>query len=91
MSLSLKNYGKVVYMGHRRFLPIRHRYRRWKSQFNGRTENGVKPRPFSGAEIFEKVNDVNVVLGKGQKKMPQMSPHTGRSDRCSGTYHTGRI
>src|SRR6266540_4273942 len=25
MSLRLKNYRKVVYMGHRRFLPIRHR------------------------------------------------------------------
>ena len=42
VSLSLKNYDKVVFMGHRRFLPIRHRYRRWKKQFNGRTETGVK-------------------------------------------------
>src|SRR6266540_2176635 len=65
MSLSLKNYRKVVYMGHRRFLPIRHRYHRWKRQFNGRAETGVKPRPLSGIELLEKVNDINVVLGKG--------------------------
>src|SRR5438132_11635421 len=68
MSLRLKNYRKVVYMGHRRFLPIRHRYRRWKRSFNGNTETGVQPRRLSGIELFEKVNDVNVVLGKGQKK-----------------------
>src|SRR5205085_3439584 len=68
MSLRLKNYGKVVYMGHRRFLPIRHRYHRWKTQFNGRTKTSVKPWPLSGIELLEKVNDVNVVLDKGQKK-----------------------
>ena len=68
MSLRLKNYRKVVYMGHRRFLPIRHRYRRWKRPFNGNTETGVQPRRLSGIKLFEKVNDVNVVLGKGQKK-----------------------
>ena len=68
MSLRLKNYRKVVYMGHWRFLPIRHHYRRWKRPFNGNTETGVKPRPLSGIELLEKVNDVNVVLGKGQKK-----------------------
>src|SRR5438105_1759677 len=68
MSLRLKNYRKVVYMGHRRFLSIRHRYRRWKRPFNGNTETGVKLRHLSGIELFEKVNDVNVVLDKGQKK-----------------------
>src|SRR6266498_3513998 len=44
MSLSLKNYGKVGYRGHRRFLPNRHHYRRWKRPFNGNTETGAKPR-----------------------------------------------
>src|SRR5438105_14622211 len=73
MSLHLKNYGKVVYMGHRRFLPIRHRYRRSKRLFNENTETGVKPWRLSGIELFEKVNDVNVVLGKGQKKKGMMS------------------
>ena len=68
MSLRLKNYRKVVYMGHRRFLPIRQRYRRWKRTFNGNTETGVQPRRLSGIQLFEKVNDVNVVLGKGQKE-----------------------
>ena len=68
MSLRLKNYGKVVYMGHQRFLPIRHRSRRWKRPFNRNTDTGVKPRRLSGIKLFEKVNDINVVLGKGQKK-----------------------
>src|SRR5436190_567631 len=78
MSLSLKNYGKVVYMGHRRFVPIRQCYCRWKRQFNGRMETGVKPRPLSGIELLKKVNDVNVVLGKGQKKKGKMSLRIGR-------------
>src|SRR6266542_3058285 len=58
MSLSLKNYRKVVYMGHRRFLPIRHRYHRWKRQFNERTETGVKPWPLSGKKLLEKVTSM---------------------------------
>src|SRR6266542_6979398 len=90
MSLSLKNYGKVMYMGHRRFLPIRHRYRRWKRQFNRRTETGVKPRPLSGIELLEKVNDVNVVLGKGREKKGKMSLRIERRDKYSRTYHIGR-
>ena len=90
MSLRLKNYRKVVYMGHRRFLPIRHCYRRWKRPFNGNTDTGVQPRCLSGIELFEKVNDVNVVLGKGQKKKGKMSLRIGRRDQYSGTYHIGR-
>src|SRR6266540_5190108 len=89
MSLRLKNYGKVVYMGHWRFLPIRHRYRRWKRQFNRRREIGVKPRPLSGIELLEKVNNINVVLGKGQEKKGKMSLCIGRRDKYSRTYHIG--
>lgn len=68
MSIRLKHYGKVVFMGHRRFLPICHPYRRMKKQFNGKVENGAKPIPFTGEQIWEKVKDVNVILGKGNKK-----------------------
>src|SRR5881394_2336151 len=86
MILCLKNYGKVVYMGHRRFLPIRHRYRRWKRPFNENTETGVKPQRLSSIELFDNVNDVNVVLGKGQKKKEMMCLRIGRRDQYSGTY-----
>ena len=50
----------------------------------------MKPWRLSGIELFEKVNDVNVVLGKGQKKKGKMSLHIGRRDQYSETYHIGR-
>ena len=50
----------------------------------------MKPRPLSSIELLKKVNDVNVVLGKGQKKKGKMSLRIGRRDQYSGTYHIGR-
>ncbi|XP_076886208.1 uncharacterized protein LOC143536000 [Bidens hawaiensis] len=38
-SIRLKNCRKIVYMGHRRFLPPSHRYRNKKREFNGKTEH----------------------------------------------------
>ena len=49
--LWLKFGFKHCYMGHRRFLPANHKWRRNKVCFNNRTENREAPVPISGPEV----------------------------------------
>jgi hypothetical protein len=51
----LKN--KIGYVGHRRFLPTNHRFRRSKD-FNGLVEKREKPRKFTNSEVLEKLEKV---------------------------------
>ncbi|KAL9660658.1 hypothetical protein QQ045_025475 [Rhodiola kirilowii] len=60
----LKNCRKMVYMGHRRFLSRHHPYRRKKAAFNGETEHGIEPRPASGDEILQKIQNFTNRFGK---------------------------
>ncbi|CAM8879746.1 unnamed protein product [Rhodiola kirilowii] len=60
----LSNCRKMVYMGHRRFLPRYHPYRRKKAAFIGETENGIEPIPTSGAEILQKIQNITNRFGK---------------------------
>ena len=64
----LKHCRKTVYLGHRRFLPRDHHYRKLKKAFNGLTENVVAPAPSTGVEIYEKVKNLNVTYGKLSNK-----------------------
>ncbi|CAM8932305.1 unnamed protein product [Rhodiola kirilowii] len=59
-----KNCRKMVYMGHRRFLSRHHPYRRKKAAFNGETEHGIEPRPASGDEILQKIQNITNRFGK---------------------------
>ncbi|CAM8899873.1 unnamed protein product [Rhodiola kirilowii] len=54
----LKNCRKMIYMGHQRFLPRHHPYRRKKAAFNGETEYAIEPQPCSGYEILEKIQNI---------------------------------
>ncbi|XP_021851352.1 uncharacterized protein [Spinacia oleracea] len=64
---------KNVYPGFRKFLPIDHHYRRWKKAFNGETEEGTPPVPPSGDEILEKMQKLDVKLGKlNAKNVPSI-------------------
>ncbi|CAM9000536.1 unnamed protein product [Rhodiola kirilowii] len=51
-------------MGHRRFLPRYHPYRRKKVAFNGETEHAIEPQPCSGYEILEKIQNITNQFGK---------------------------
>ncbi|MBK5591046.1 hypothetical protein JJ728_23120, partial [Salmonella enterica subsp. enterica serovar Typhi] len=55
---------KIVYLGHRRFLPETYPYRRMKRAFNGFQEFRKAPEPLSGAEGNARVKDINVEFGK---------------------------
>ncbi|XP_022007380.1 uncharacterized protein LOC110906580 [Helianthus annuus] len=60
-SIRLKHCKKTVYMGHRRFLPRDHYYRRLTEEFDGNEELG---RARKGFDAFSRVENMNTVLGK---------------------------
>ena len=54
---------KVVYMGHRRFLPIRHAVRKKGKHFKGQADHRTKPMHRSGKDVFNMVKDLEVNFG----------------------------
>ncbi|XP_066381574.1 uncharacterized protein [Miscanthus floridulus] len=63
-SFHLKNGKKMCYMGHRRWLPQNHIYRRQKNQFDGMVEVGLAPEIMSGTSILKMLEGRVFVLGK---------------------------
>ncbi|KAL0560503.1 hypothetical protein IC582_000908 [Cucumis melo] len=67
-SIRLKYGKKMAYLGHRKFLPHNHPFRRQKKSFNGQRELGSIPEPLFGEVIFEKTKDLDFQRGKINKK-----------------------
>lgn len=55
----LKKSRKMVYMGHRRWLPLRHTFRRKKKIFNGKRELQPAPKDLSEDEVHNMVKDIS--------------------------------
>ncbi|XP_061358361.1 uncharacterized protein LOC133302572 [Gastrolobium bilobum] len=55
---------KWCFIGHRRFLHERHRFRLNRIRFNGKQDLRNPPRLLSGCEILEQVENINVTFGK---------------------------
>jgi len=51
--LWLKFGSKHCYLGHRRFLPQNHRWRRNKNNFNNKSEMREAPVPLTGAQVIQ--------------------------------------
>jgi hypothetical protein len=58
---------KIVYMGHRHYIPMKHPFQNMKDQFNGNTEKRHPPTYLTGHEVYEMVKNVHVVLGKRKR------------------------
>lgn len=58
---------KICYMGHRRWLPAKHKFREDKTNFNGGVECGAAPWPLTGFQVQEKVANITVTMGKGKQ------------------------
>ena len=52
-------------MGHRRFVPKDHSYRRNRKDFNDTIEKCLAPKYRDGPAILRELNKLEVVLGKG--------------------------
>ncbi|KAA0059068.1 transposase [Cucumis melo var. makuwa] len=50
----------MAYIGHRKFLPRHHPYRKQKKVFNGAQELELAPEPLSGEEIFIETNVMHI-------------------------------
>ena len=59
----LKN--KIAYIGHRRYLPTDHDWRKYTKEFNGNTEEQGAPEKFTAeevAELLERVSHIQLGL-----------------------------
>jgi hypothetical protein len=54
-SIFLKKCQKVIYMGHRRFLPLNHALRKRDKNFKGKAKHRTKPDNHSGEDVFNMV------------------------------------
>jgi len=66
--IQLKHGRKTMYTRHRCFLKPHHPYRRLKKAFNGSQEHETGLIPFTGDQVFQRVQHQNMVFGKTQKK-----------------------
>nr|CAE05178.2 OSJNBa0013A04.15 [Oryza sativa Japonica Group] len=64
----LKKSRKMVYMGHRRWLPLCHAFRRKKKIFNGKRKLQPAPKDLSGDEVHNMVKDISNEFGKKRKR-----------------------
>nr|XP_009799974.1 PREDICTED: uncharacterized protein LOC104245959 [Nicotiana sylvestris] len=64
----LKHSHKMCYLGHRKFLPVDHPFRRDKKSFDGKEEHRLAPTPLTGEEVFEELIEFNNIFVKGTKK-----------------------
>ena len=62
-------WGFTSYIGHRKFLPCNHPYRRQKKAFNGEQDFLSPPQPLSGEAILHKMD--NICNSWGKKKVRQ--------------------
>jgi Transposase family tnp2 len=68
-SQRLQKGNKNCYMGHRRFLPIKHRWRLDKKSFDGTIEKRKAPNALSGLELLWHVNQIpSITFGKDPNK-----------------------
>jgi hypothetical protein len=64
-SMYLKCCRKIVYMDHRRFLPIKYPLRKEACSLWWKADHRTKLRHICGKIVFEMVKDIKVVFGKG--------------------------
>lgn len=62
---------KICYMGHRRWLPAKHKCRHDKTNFPEGVEHGSAPWPLTGFQVQEIVANIITKVGKG--KQPSVS------------------
>jgi len=72
---------------HRKFLPRNYPYRRMKKAFNGSPEDEVVARPRNGEEIYNQVENIDIMFGKHRKR-PRRKAFR-RNDQSSLIFHIG--
>ncbi|XP_057998652.1 uncharacterized protein LOC110631536 [Hevea brasiliensis] len=78
--MRLANGGKQCYMGHRRYLPLNHKWRNDSESFDGTRERGLPPKPLSGNDILDQVKILEGVILTKAPHMKKAISHDGRGD-----------
>jgi hypothetical protein len=86
-SIYLLSSSKLVYMRQHKFLPRKHKYHQWRTQFDGTVKNEEVPKHRDDKFVFEMIKIMNVVFSKplkGKKrkkneKAPKDSPFKKQS------------
>ena len=60
-AIRLTNGRKYCYWGHRRFLPMRHKFRKEKVTFNGKVDMRPPPLKLTGSQVLQQLNELDVV------------------------------
>ena len=67
--VQLKHGRKIVYIRHQHFMKPYHPYRQLKKKINGIQEHEIMLAPLTGQQVLERVEDINTIFEKTQKKM----------------------
>jgi len=87
-----------VYMGHRRYLPINHKYHSQKGPFNGKSEHLIAPTIVQVSDILTETEGREEKWGKSKstkrkrnlKKVKIRRLTCGRKGQFYSIYHIGR-
>lgn len=71
-STRLTHGKKQCFMGHRRYLPTDHAFRRDKNSFDGTEEQDRQPRGLRGQEVLDELDGVEIKFGKLVKSNPNL-------------------
>ena len=85
--IQLKHGRKTIYTRHQCFLKSYHPYRRLKKVFNRSQEHDSASIPLTSQQVLERVEDINTILGKTQKKEKKAKLPYGRRDRYCLIFH----
>ncbi|XP_052171518.1 uncharacterized protein LOC127787497 [Diospyros lotus] len=79
-STRLTNGGKQCYMGHRRYLPMNHKWRNNRVSFDGTRERGVAPNLLSGVDVLKQVQDLEGITLTKSRQLKTKINHENRGD-----------
>ena len=79
--IQMKHGIKTIYTRHRCFMKPYHPYQRLKKAFNGSQEHESALIPLTSHQVFQRVEDLNTILGKTQKKEKKAKLPYGRRVR----------
>ena len=71
-STRLTHGKKQCFMGHRRYLPTDHAFRRDKNSFDGTEEQDRQPRGLRGQEVLDELDGFEIKFGKLVKSNPNL-------------------
>ena len=81
-AVNLSNNSKIVYMGHRRFLPKDHPYRKNRKDFNDTIKKRLAPKYRDGPVKLRELNKLEVVLGKGDNAVTALDGSVLKKKIC---------